>query len=256
MLRAARTTTPSGIARTPQVRASDILSREMAARHGGGLVERTAEPSRPVVSERPATWVAKRGLDVAVAATALLLLLPLMLLVAAAVWAGDRQSPIFRHTRLGRDGRRFHCLKFRSMVTNGEAVLAAHLAADPAARREWEETHKLTHDPRVTPLGRILRKTSLDELPQLINVLRGEMSLVGPRPIVQAEVARYGSAFPACFAVPPGVTGLWQVSGRSDTTYAERVALDLDYASRWSLTRDIAILVRTVPAVFAQRGSR
>ena len=109
---------------------------------------------------------------------------------------------------------------------------------------------------RRTSLGRKLRDLSLDELPQLINVLRGEMSLVGPRPIVQAEAARYGSAFPACFAVPPGVTGLWQVSGRSDTTYAERVALDLDYASRWSLTRDIAILVRTVPAVFAQRGSR
>ena len=155
----------------------------------------------------------KRGLDVAVAATALLLLLPLMLLVAAAVWAGDRQSPIFRHTRLGRDGRRFHCLKFRSMVTNGEAVLAAHLAADPAARREWEETHKLTHDPRVTPLGRILRKTSLDELPQLINVLRGEMSLVGPRPIVQAEVARYGSAFPACFAPPPCGSPTRSISG-------------------------------------------
>ncbi len=198
----------------------------------------------------------KRFVDVAVAGVALALLLPLMLLVAAAVWAGDRQSPIFRHTRLGRGGRPFGCLKFRSMVVNGDAVLAAHLAADPQARREWAETHKLTHDPRVTPLGRLLRKTSLDELPQLVNVLRGEMSLVGPRPIVQAEVARYGTAFPACFSVPPGVTGLWQVSGRSDTTYEERVALDLDYARRWSLARDLLILVRTVPAVFAQRGSR
>ncbi len=158
--------------------------------------------------------------------------------------------------RLGRDGRAFGCLKFRSMVADGEAVLTAHLAADAQARAEWAATHKLTNDPRITPIGQVLRKTSLDELPQLWNVLRGEMSLVGPRPIVQAEVARYGRAFQTCFAVPPGVTGLWQVSGRSDTSYAERVALDLDYASRWSLRRDIAILLRTIPAVLAQRGSR
>jgi len=158
--------------------------------------------------------------------------------------------------RLGRDGRSFGCLKFRSMVTDGEAVLAAHLAADPRARAEWAATHKLSNDPRITAIGQVLRKTSLDELPQLWNVLRGEMSLVGPRPIVPAEVARYGRAFQTCFAVPPGVTGLWQVSGRSDTSYAERVALDLDYASRWSLRRDIAIMLRTIPAVLAQRGSR
>ncbi|MGC5778746.1 sugar transferase [Methylobacterium sp. NFXW15] len=199
---------------------------------------------------------AKRGLDIAVAATALLLLLPLFALVSAAVWLGDRKSPIFSHSRLGRDGRSFGCLKFRSMVVDAEAVLVAHLAGNAVARAEWDATHKLTHDPRVTALGRVLRKTSLDELPQLINVLRGEMSLVGPRPIVQAEVARYGAAFETCFSVPPGVTGLWQVSGRSDTTYAERVALDLDYAARWSLRRDLTILIKTVPAVFAQRGSR
>ena len=198
----------------------------------------------------------KRGLDIAVATTALFLLLPLMLLIAALVWIGDRKAPIFRHTRLGRDGRSFGCLKFRSMVADGEAVLAIHLAASPRARAEWVATHKLSDDPRITAIGRVLRKTSLDELPQLWNVLRGEMSLVGPRPIVQAEVARYGAAFSTCFAVAPGVTGLWQVSGRSNTTYAERVALDLDYASRWSLRRDIAIMLRTVPAVLAQRGSK
>jgi exopolysaccharide production protein ExoY len=200
-------------------------------------------------------FATKRSLDVAIAGTALFLLLPLMLLVAAAVWAGDRKSPIFRHQRLGRGGQPFGCLKFRTMVVDSEAALAAHLAASAEARAEWAATHKLTDDPRVTALGKVLRKTSLDELPQLVNVLRGEMSLVGPRPIVQAEVARYGAAFATCFAVPPGVTGLWQVSGRSETTYAERVALDLDYAARWSLRRDILILVRTVPAVFAQRGS-
>lgn len=200
--------------------------------------------------------VAKRSLDIIIAGLALFLLLPLLLLISVLVWADDRKNPIFRHIRVGRDGRRFGCLKFRSMVTDGDGVLNAHLASSPAARREWEETHKLTNDPRVTPLGSVLRKTSLDELPQLVNVLRGEMSLVGPRPIVSAEIERYGPAFETCFSVTPGVTGLWQVSGRSDCPYAERVALDLDYATRWSLSRDIAIMLRTIPAVLAQRGSR
>jgi len=201
-------------------------------------------------------WVAKRSLDVSVALTALFLLLPLFLLIALMIWATDRKTPVFRHMRIGRDGRRFGCLKFRSMVPEGDAVLAAHLAADPQARAEWAATHKLSDDPRITRIGHVLRKTSLDELPQLWNVLRGEMSLVGPRPIVTAEVARYGHAFATCFSVPPGLTGLWQVSGRSDTTYAERVALDLDYATRWSLRRDLTIMLRTIPAVLAQRGSK
>ena len=215
-----------------------------------------AEATSVSQSRRWLECSAKRAIDVIVAGAAFVLLLPLLALVAGAVWVGDRKSPIFRHRRLGRQGRPFGCLKFRTMVVEAEAALAAHLAANPAARAEWEATHKLTDDPRVTAIGRVLRKTSLDELPQLINVLRGDMSLVGPRPIVQAEMARYGSAFPACFSVPPGVTGLWQVSGRSDTTYEERVALDLAYAAGWSLKRDLVILVRTVPAVFGQRGSR
>jgi exopolysaccharide production protein ExoY len=200
--------------------------------------------------------MAKRSLDVGVASTALFFLLPLLLLLGLLVWAGDRRAPIFRHVRIGRDGRPFGCLKFRSMVINGDAVLRAHLAANPDAEREWTATHKLSKDPRITSLGHILRKTSLDELPQLVNVLRGEMSLVGPRPIVSAEIERYGAAFATCFSVTPGVTGLWQVSGRSDCTYAERVALDLDYATGWSLSRDITIMLRTIPAVLAQRGSR
>lgn len=198
----------------------------------------------------------KRSFDIGVAGTALFLLLPLLLLIGFLVWISDRKAPIFRHMRIGRGGRRFGCLKFRSMVTNGDDVLRAHMATNPAAQREWEETHKLTHDPRITQLGSVLRKTSLDELPQLVNVLRGEMSLVGPRPIVAAEIERYGSAFTTCFSVTPGVTGLWQVSGRSDCSYAERVGLDLDYATRWSFSRDIAIMLRTIPAVLAQRGSR
>jgi len=198
----------------------------------------------------------KRALDVSVAATTLLLLLPLLLLICLLVWAGDGQAPIFRHTRIGRNGQTFGCLKFRSMRVDGDAVLDAHLARDAAARQEWAETRKLRQDPRVTPLGHLLRLTSLDELPQLVNVLRGEMSLVGPRPIVPAEIEWYGEAFEACFAVPPGLTGLWQVSGRSDCSYAERVALDLHYTSRWRLAQDLAILVKTVPAVLSRRGSR
>lgn len=220
------------------------------------LNEVVAHTVLPAGRTRHLERIGKRGLDVAVAGTALFLLLPLLLLLAALVWAGDRKSPIFRHMRIGQNGRRFGCLKFRSMVPDGDAVLRAHLAADPAAQREWDETHKLTKDPRVTPVGAVLRKTSLDELPQLLNVLRGEMSLVGPRPIVSAEVERYGHAFAVCFSVTPGVTGLWQVSGRSDCSYAERVALDLDYATRWGLGRDLGILLRTIPAVLAQRGSR
>ena len=207
-------------------------------------------------AKRPFERMAKRSLDIGVAGTALLLLLPLLLLIGLFVWAADHKAPLFRHRRIGRGGQPFDCFKFRSMVVNGEAVLQEHLARDDIARAEWNATHKLTNDPRITPLGHVLRKTSLDELPQLVNVLKGEMSLVGPRPIVQAEVARYGTAFDTCFAVTPGVTGLWQVSGRSDCSYAERVALDLDYSTRWSLARDLLILLRTVPAVLAQRGSR
>ena len=200
--------------------------------------------------------IRKRGLDVSVAVLALFLLLPLLLLVGLLIWAHDGRAPIFRHRRIGRGGQPFDCLKFRSMVVDGEAILQDHLARDRHARAEWDATHKLTDDPRITPLGHVLRKTSLDELPQLFNVLKGEMSLVGPRPIVEAEIARYGAAFDTCFSVTPGVTGLWQVSGRSDCSYAERVALDLDYSTQWSLSRDLSILIRTVPAVLAQRGSR
>ena len=184
-------------------------------------------------------WVGKRSLDVSVAGLALFLLLPLLVVLCLLIWASDGHTPIFRHKRIGRNGQPFGCLKFRSMVVNADAVLQDHLARNPAARAEWVETHKLSNDPRVTPLGQILRKTSLDELPQLINVLKGELSLVGPRPIVEAEAERYGSAFATCFSVTPGVTGLWQVSGRSDCSYAERVAL------RSAIRLRVALLTRS-----------
>ena len=197
----------------------------------------------------------KRALDVAGAGALLLLGAPVFLLLALLVRA-DGGPAFYAHERVGRGGRRFGCLKFRSMVVDSAARLEALLANDPAARAEWEATRKLRHDPRITWVGRFLRATSLDELPQLINVLRGDMSLVGPRPVVAAELANhYGAAAEHYLAVRPGITGLWQVSGRSDTSYAQRVALDVRYASNPSLLEDVRILLRTPAAVLLRRGA-
>ena len=197
----------------------------------------------------------KRLFDLSVATAVLFLLLPLFAFVALAVWAVDRGSPFYSHRRLGRDGKTFGCLKFRSMRMNGDEILVQYLSENPTAQAEWAQSRKLKKDPRITAIGHLLRKTSLDELPQLINVIRGEMSLVGPRPIVEAEVEKYGDAAVAYFAVRPGLTGAWQISGRSDTTYAERVRLDRQYVESRSFAGDIVIIMRTVPAVFLVKGS-
>jgi exopolysaccharide production protein ExoY len=198
---------------------------------------------------------AKRTMDVIIAGTALLLLALPMLLIALAVRL-DGGPAMFAHNRVGRGGKLFGCLKFRSMVTDAEARLNALLAADPAARAEWEASRKLRHDPRVTRIGAFLRATSLDELPQLLNVLRGDMSLVGPRPVTASELAaNYGAAAEHYQAVRPGITGPWQVSGRSDTSYDRRVALDVAYATQPSLAEDIRLLLRTPAAVLLRRGA-
>jgi len=196
-----------------------------------------------------------RLLDVLIAGSALIFLAPLMGLLALAVWLQDGGPAFFGHSRIGYEGRAFRCWKFRSMVTDAEARLSALLARDPQARAEWEADHKLRRDPRITALGRFLRVSSLDELPQLFNVLKGEMSLVGPRPIVMAEVPRYGRWFPRYCAVRPGITGLWQVSGRNDVDYRQRVAMDVLYARRWSAQTYVRILFATVPAVLLRKGS-
>ncbi|HWX46546.1 MAG TPA: sugar transferase [Roseomonas sp.] len=199
--------------------------------------------------------VGKRMLDVTAAGAALLFLAPLLLLLSAIIMV-DGGSPVFGHERVGRNGRSFRCLKFRSMVPNAGEVLAKLLKEDPEAAHLWATTRKLPRDPRVTAIGRFLRATSLDELPQLINVLRGEMSLVGPRPVVQEELTEhYGVAAVSYLSVRPGITGLWQISGRSDTTYAERVALDCRYVREFSFWSDLRILWRTIPAVLAGRGA-
>ena len=199
--------------------------------------------------------IAKRALDIIGAGVGLLLLAPFFLIVALMVRA-DGGPAFFAHQRVGRGGKLFGCLKFRSMVIDSQARLETLLANDPAARAEWEATRKLKNDPRITRIGRFLRSTSLDELPQLINVLLGEMSLVGPRPVQEAEIDRYYGASAAHYmAVRPGITGLWQVSGRSETSYESRVALDVSYVSRPSLLADISILLRTPVAVLSRRGA-
>ena len=197
----------------------------------------------------------KRGLDLLGAGLLLLALLPLFGLLVVLIRA-DGGPGLFRHQRVGRGGRLFWCYKFRSMRMDADAVLAALLASNHAARQEWQARQKLAQDPRVTPLGRFLRSTSLDELPQLLNVLNGEMSLVGPRPVTARELlARYGDGSAWYLSVRPGITGLWQVSGRSTTSYEERVELDVRYAMSLSFRTDLLVLLRTPWAVLRRRGA-
>ncbi len=186
----------------------------------------------------------------------LLALSPLMLLVTWLTWRRDGAPIFFAHYRVGRGGKLFRCLKFRTMYRESEQMLADLLRDSATAREEWQRDQKLTNDPRITPVGHFLRRTSLDELPQLINVLRGEMVLVGPRPITVAELTRYGRVRWHYLSVRPGITGLWQVSGRNDTTYEERVALDRNYVEHRSLWLDLQILFKTVGVVLSRDGAR
>jgi exopolysaccharide production protein ExoY len=190
------------------------------------------------------------------AATLLLILLsPLMAILALLIWRHDGAPVLYAHYRVGYEGKLFRCMKFRTMSRNSEQMLADLLRDDPRARAEWVRDQKLTNDPRITRIGRFLRRSSLDELPQLLNVLRGEMNLVGPRPITVAELARYGSIRWHYLSVRPGITGLWQVNGRNNTTYDERVALDRRYVEQRSFWIDICILMKTVRAVVMREGA-
>jgi UDP-galactose-lipid carrier transferase len=203
----------------------------------------------------PLSQAIKRTFDLAVSSILLLMLIPTLLAVALAV-SLDGGPIFFAHERVGRRGKPFKCLKFRSLVPNASAALEALLASNPEARREWQSTQKLLHDPRRTKLGRMLRARSIDELPQLFNVLFGDMSLVGPRPVVHQELLEhYKRENMYYFLVRPGITGLWQISGRNDTRYEERVHLDAWYARNWSLWGDIIIMARTLPAVMAGTGA-
>jgi len=221
---------------------------------GSAVIALDDRTESEAVFPAPARSRLKRGFDVVAGLLLLLGFAPLLLLLALAV-ASDGGPALFGHRRVGAGGRPFKCWKFRSMVVDAEAALARTLANDPEARREWQRDFKLRRDPRVTRLGRFLRKSSLDELPQLFSVITGKMSLIGPRPIVADEVERYGAGFADYTACRPGITGLWQVSGRNDIDYAERVAIDRRYLRSWSFAGDMAILVRTVGVVLRRNGA-
>jgi Undecaprenyl-phosphate galactose phosphotransferase WbaP len=197
----------------------------------------------------------KRCLDLVTGAVLVLMLVPLFVAICIAIKVTSKGPVFFGHLRCGRDGKAFRALKFRTMVTNADRILADHLQRHPAQMLEWQLYHKLKKDPRITSVGRCLRRYSLDELPQLINILVGHMSLVGPRPIVKSEIVRYGTSYDLYTRVLPGLTGLWQVSGRNNTTYEERVALDEYYIRNWSIWMDMYILARTFHAVLQADGA-
>ncbi len=210
-------------------------------------------PRKP--QKGPVVMLGKRLMDLLLGSLLCLLLLPVFAVIALAIRLESPGPVFYRQERLGRFGKQISIWKFRTMVSNADEVLSEVLASDPKKMKAWEEDHKLHKDPRITRVGLFLRKLSLDELPQLVNIVLGEMSLVGPRPIVQAEIAKYGEVFAEYCRVRPGLTGLWQVSGRNNTSYEERVAYDHAYITTWSLGLDVWILARTLPVVLAGRGA-
>lgn len=203
----------------------------------------------------PWNQMLKRLFDIVATICGGLLISPILLAIAFWVYHDSPGPVIFKHRRVGRNGKEFNCYKFRSMCVNSKEVLEHLLATDPEAKAEWDKEFKLKNDLRITKSGAFLRKTSLDELPQLWNVLKGEMSLVGPRPIVQAEVPRYGKYIKEYYSVLPGITGMWQTSGRSDIDYPERVHMDSWYVHNWSVWLDMVLLWRTVAVVLSHKGA-
>lgn len=206
-------------------------------------------------SANPVGGTAKRAIDIILSFTAIIALLPLFLGCALLVYLTSPGPVLFRHRRVGVGGRDFGCLKFRTMAADAERRLNEYLRLNPEAHQEWRAHRKLRFDPRVTPFGHFMRRSSLDELPQLFNVLKGDMSLVGPRPIVDEEIEKYQEHFALYASARPGLTGLWQVSGRNTTSYAQRVAYDVDYLTNWSLFRDIRIIFATVAHIVHGRGA-
>jgi Undecaprenyl-phosphate galactose phosphotransferase WbaP len=197
----------------------------------------------------------KRFMDIVIVIAGGILLLPFFLLIALIVKINSPGPVLYKHKRLGKNGKPFYAYKFRTMVNNAEQKLKEIIEADPQLKIEWEKTHKLQKDPRITGFGKILRRTSIDEFPQLINILKGEMSLVGPRPIVTEEVAKYGDDYNRIFSNKPGLTGMWQVSGRSDANYYDRISYDTYYLQNWSIWLDLWILFKTFGVVFFGKGA-
>jgi Undecaprenyl-phosphate galactose phosphotransferase WbaP len=233
----------------PDIATLDIAEVEMASVGGQPVLNFNQNLRSPVNA-----WV-KRGIDLVGSSVGLLLLAPLFALLYILIRLDSPGAVFFRHRRFGKDMKYIHVAKFRTMVSNASEILEALLAKDPEARKEWDANLKLKRDPRVTRVGRFLRKTSLDELPQIWNVFTGEMSLVGPRPIVDAEVQKYGVWKDNFMSVRPGMTGLWQVSGRSDLDYDNRVKLDMYYIRNWTIWLDLRIILRTLLVFFEGDGA-
>ena len=210
----------------------------------------------PLASKSEADFATvSRILDVCVAVTMLIVLLPVMLVIPIGILISDPGPIFFAQKRVGKNGRIIKCLKFRTMCVDADEKLKKLLASNPKLREEWKEKQKLDRDPRITRFGQFLRQSSLDELPQLFAIVMGDMSLVGPRPIIEAEIPRYGRFITSYLSVKPGLTGLWQVTGRNNTTYRRRVATDVFYVRSKSLMLDLKILLATIPAVLTGRGS-
>ena len=220
-----------------------------------GLVDTRSDLRFALQSPRPIGLKLKRVIDVVLALSAIVLLHPLLIICFVVTVVASPGPALFRHKRVGFKGKCFECLKFRTMATDAPERLRQLLERDPIAAAEWTFNRKLRNDPRVTVIGAILRRSSLDELPQLFNVLKGDMSIVGPRPVTEEELVRYSGAVNAYLACRPGITGLWQVSGRSTTTYNKRIACDTFYARNWSMTLDAKIVIVTIPALLLSDGA-
>jgi exopolysaccharide production protein ExoY len=241
------------------LRMPPVLELSTCSATADGRVQGSLRPGPIILARFPSQSIGgsgKRLLDLALAISALVLLMPLMLGVAALVKLSSRGPALYGHERIGFAGRRFRCWKFRTMVVDGDRVLEQHFRKWPLDRKLWLAERKLLNDPRVTPVGAVLRKLSVDELPQLFNILLGQMSVVGPRPVVADELGNYSRSAGHYLRTRPGLTGLWQISGRNDRSYHERVVLDRAYVGRWSMLLDIWIILRTVPAVLSSRGAR
>jgi lipopolysaccharide/colanic/teichoic acid biosynthesis glycosyltransferase len=238
------------------------MARELTDRPIG-VVARSLRPDQPAAATRadslpvgsvPAR-VAKRCIDFGISLAALVCTSPLLLAIAIAIKLDSRGPALYFHPRVGRHGKPLRVIKFRTMVLDADGALRDHLARRPEEKAAWDTSFKLRDDPRITRVGKFLRKFSLDELPQLVNVLRGEMSLVGPRPIIEDELQHFGTSAAIVLRAIPGITGLWAVSGRNDISYDERVKLESRYVTNWSLGLDLSILARTIPVVIRGHGS-
>lgn len=244
---------------TPEIFTSDISYRDEAIHSGAFDQSDAAGTFGPVHADLPVASfryrILKPLLDLLIVLLILPIALPIGLLVAFFIRITSRGQVLYRHRRIGRFQEPLYVWKFRTMYENSEHLLEEHLNANTGAREEWERTQKLRIDPRVTPLGRLLRKTSLDEIPQLLNVLAGDMSIVGPRPIVEEERSKYGEHFRTYTHAVPGITGLWQVSGRCELDYSQRVLMDVRYVEEWTLRMEIKILLKTIGVILSSKGA-